>query len=52
MTLLDPETERRCRNSFARQQAMTTIGASILSVAAGDVELAMPSNMASYMPAS
>jgi uncharacterized protein (TIGR00369 family) len=42
MVPLDPETERRCRASFARQQAMTTIGASVLSVAAGEVELAMP----------
>lgn len=42
MPALDAEAERRCRNSFARQQAMTTIGASILSVAAGEVELAMP----------
>ena len=42
MTALDPQTERRCRESFARQQAMTTIGASVISVAAGEVELAMP----------
>jgi len=42
MTALDPKTERRCRDSFARQQAMTTIGASVLSVAPGAVELAMP----------
>jgi len=36
LTLLDPKTERRCGDSFARQQAMTTIGASVLSVAAGE----------------
>jgi len=42
MTTLDPQTERRCRDSFQRQQAMTTIGASVLSVAAGETELAMP----------
>ena len=42
MTALDPNVERRCRDSFARQQAMTTIGASVLSVTAGEVELAMP----------
>ena len=42
MTALDPQAERRCRDSFARQPAMTTIGASVLSVAAGEVELAMP----------
>ena len=39
---LDPQTEKRCRDSFVRQQAMTTIGASVLSVDAGDVELVMP----------
>jgi uncharacterized protein (TIGR00369 family) len=39
---LDPQAEQRCRASFARQQAMTTIGASVLSVDAGAVELAMP----------
>jgi uncharacterized protein (TIGR00369 family) len=39
---LDPKTEKRCRESFARQQAMTTIGASVLSVDAGAVELVMP----------
>jgi uncharacterized protein (TIGR00369 family) len=42
MATLDPETERRCRDSFAHQQAITTIGASVLSVAAGEVELVMP----------
>jgi uncharacterized protein (TIGR00369 family) len=39
---LDSQAEQRCRASFARQQAMTTIGASVLSVDAGAVELAMP----------
>lgn len=39
---LSPETERRCRDSFARQQAMTTIGASVQAVRAGEVELVMP----------
>lgn len=42
MTALDPKAEQRCRASFARQQAMVTIGASVLSVKAGEVELAMP----------
>lgn len=42
MTALDPRAEERCRNSFMRQPAMTTIGASVLSVAAGEVELVMP----------
>jgi acyl-coenzyme A thioesterase PaaI-like protein len=58
MTTLDPRSEQRCRDSFARQQAMITIGASVLSVAAGEVELAMPfsekftQQHASSMPAS
>ncbi len=39
---LDSQAEQRCRASFARQQAMTTIGASVLSVDTGAVELAMP----------
>lgn len=42
MTTLDPQAEKRCRDSFARQQAMQTINASVLSVAAGEVELVMP----------
>ena len=42
MASLDPRAEARCRASFARQQAMATIGATIESVAAGEVELAMP----------
>ena len=42
MTALDGQTERRCRDSFRRQQAMATIGASMLSVASGEVEITMP----------
>lgn len=42
MTALSEKNEARCRASFARQQAMATIGASVRSVAAGDVELEMP----------
>ena len=42
MTALDPKAEARCRASFARQQAMTTIGATVETVAAGEVVLAMP----------
>jgi uncharacterized protein (TIGR00369 family) len=42
MTALDPKADKRCRESFARQQAMATIGASVLSVAPGEVELVMP----------
>ncbi len=38
--------ERRIRDSFARQQAMTTIGASISAVRAGHVEIVLP-----YAPA-
>src|SRR5258708_5163254 len=41
MMALNPQTERRCRDSFQRQQAMTTIGATIQSMAAGEVELVM-----------
>ena len=42
MTSIDPRIEARCRASFARQQAMTTIGATVVKVAAGEVVLAMP----------
>jgi uncharacterized protein (TIGR00369 family) len=42
MTAFDPKADKRCRDSFARQQAMATIGASVLSVAPGEVELVMP----------
>ena len=41
MPALDPTAEARCRTSFARQPAMTTIGATVESVAAGEVELAL-----------
>jgi uncharacterized protein (TIGR00369 family) len=42
MTALSPQAEARCRASFARQRAMVTIGATIETVAAGEVALAMP----------
>jgi len=42
MTALDPQAEARCRASFARQQAMVTIGATVETVKAGEVALAMP----------
>ena len=42
MFSLDPKAEARCRNSFARQPMMTTIGASVLSVKSGEVEIEMP----------
>jgi uncharacterized protein (TIGR00369 family) len=38
----DPEIERRVRESFARQQAMTTIGATLAAVRAGEVEIVLP----------
>jgi uncharacterized protein (TIGR00369 family) len=39
---LDPQAEERVRASFARQQAMVTIGASVAAVRAGEVEIVMP----------
>jgi acyl-coenzyme A thioesterase PaaI-like protein len=42
MISLDQQMERRCRDSFGRQQAMATIGASVHAVRAGEVELIMP----------
>jgi uncharacterized protein (TIGR00369 family) len=39
---LDPQIEARVRESFARQQAMVTIGASLRSVRAGEVEIELP----------
>ncbi len=39
---LPPETERRVRDSFARQQAMATIGASVAAVRRGEVEVVLP----------
>ena len=38
----DSAAERRVRDSFSRQQAMTTIGASILAVRSGEVEIVLP----------
>lgn len=42
MSALDPAIEARIRDSFARQQAMATIGAALRSVAAGAVEIEVP----------
>lgn len=42
MRTISPDTERRCRESFARQQAMTTIGATVETMQSGEVVLAMP----------
>ena len=39
---LSVEVERRIRDSFARQQAMATIGASIAAVREGEVEIVLP----------
>ena len=36
------DPERRVRDSFARMQVMTTIGASLRRVAAGEVEIELP----------
>jgi uncharacterized protein (TIGR00369 family) len=38
----DPRFESRIRESFGRQPAMTTIGARLVRVAAGEVEIDMP----------
>jgi uncharacterized protein (TIGR00369 family) len=42
MNLPDPHFAARVRESFGRQKAMTLIGASLTSVAAGEVEIALP----------
>jgi uncharacterized protein (TIGR00369 family) len=39
---VDPQVERRVRESFARQVAMSTIGATIAAVRAGEVEIVLP----------
>src|SRR5438128_263647 len=39
---LDPAVERRIRDSFARMQAMATIGASVKAVREGEVEIDLP----------
>jgi uncharacterized protein (TIGR00369 family) len=38
----DPNFESRVRESFGRQKAMALIGASLASVGAGEVEIALP----------
>ena len=38
----DPDFERRVRASFARQRVMETMGATLLRVAPGEVEIALP----------
>ncbi|WP_137936317.1 PaaI family thioesterase [Chitinivorax sp. B] len=42
ITPADPHFEARTRNSFARQQAMHLLGASMTRVAAGEVEIMLP----------
>ena len=37
----DPDWERKIRDSFARQGAMATIGARLMRVAPGEVEIAV-----------
>src|SRR5215208_4428452 len=39
---LNPQFEARVRSSFARQRMMETIGASIISVSPGEVEIELP----------
>src|SRR5512146_514470 len=38
----DPDYERRVRASFARQRAMTTLGATLAHVAPGEVDVLLP----------
>ena len=38
----DPNFERRVRESFAQQRVMTTLGAALVHVAAGEVDIALP----------
>lgn len=38
----DPDFERRVRESFARQRVMETMGATLLRVAPGEVEIVLP----------
>lgn len=38
----DPDFERRVRDSFARQQFMALLGASLVRVAAGEVDIELP----------
>jgi uncharacterized protein (TIGR00369 family) len=42
LTPRDPEFEIRVRASFARQEAMKTLGIEIVRVAPGEIELTMP----------
>jgi uncharacterized protein (TIGR00369 family) len=39
---LDPLAEQRIRDSFARQQALTLIGARLLAVRDGEIEVGLP----------
>jgi uncharacterized protein (TIGR00369 family) len=41
-TPIDPQFEARVRDSFATQAIMTTIGAKLTRVAAGEVEIELP----------
>ncbi|MBI4274864.1 MAG: PaaI family thioesterase [Rhizobiales bacterium] len=39
---LHPQAEQRIRDSFSRQQALTLIGASLVAVREGEIEVALP----------
>jgi len=41
MTPVDPDYETRIRESFARQGLMTTLGASLVRIAPGEIEIEM-----------
>jgi uncharacterized protein (TIGR00369 family) len=41
---VDADAEARVRRSFARQGYMTTLGAELVHIAAGAVDIALPSN--------
>lgn len=38
----DPDFERRVRDSFAQQAMMRTLGAELIAVRAGEIEIALP----------
>jgi uncharacterized protein (TIGR00369 family) len=39
---LHPQAEQRIRDSFSRQQALTLIGANLVAVREGEIEVALP----------
>ncbi len=46
LTAADPRFEERVRASFARQQVMATLGATLALVLPGEVQIALPFNQA------